>query len=81
MGVHYLTIVPRQYHGSLHQGRLKLRVVNDYAQLLFYVREDVSGPKESTFQVAPVSDPDALRTTLGWSLVYLTPASPLPVVL
>eukprot|EP00038_Savillea_parva_P007696 m.171942 g.171942 ORF g.171942 m.171942 type:complete len:172 (-) comp13447_c0_seq1:50-565(-) len=49
-------------------GRLKLRVVNDYAQLLFYVREDVSGPKESTFQVAPVSDPDALRTTLDLAL-------------
>jgi len=48
------------------KGRLKLRVVNDRAELIFYDRPDgIEGPKLATFQHAAVSDADALRECLG----------------
>lgn len=34
--------------------RLKLRRVNDVAQLIAYSRPDVAGPKTSLFNIAPV---------------------------
>eukprot|EP00035_Acanthoeca_spectabilis_P019771 m.429644 g.429644 ORF g.429644 m.429644 type:complete len:174 (+) comp17039_c0_seq1:179-700(+) len=49
-------------------GRLKLRVVNDQAELIAYDRPEVDGPRPSDFHVAPVSDADALRETLGLAL-------------
>jgi predicted adenylyl cyclase CyaB len=50
-------------------GRLKLREFADgQAQLIFYQRNDQAGPKNSFFQIVPVSDPAALREAL--SLAY-----------
>jgi hypothetical protein len=46
------------------QGRLKLRVVNDLSELIFYDRPDRPGPKPSDFHTTHVSDPDTLRETL-----------------
>ena len=46
------------------KGRLKMRLVNGVGQLIYYERADEAGPKTSTFEIAPVADFDAMRTTL-----------------
>ena len=53
------------------RGRLKLRMVNDRAQLIYYERADEAGPKTSTFSIAPVGDFAAMRETLGLALETL----------
>jgi predicted adenylyl cyclase CyaB len=46
-------------------GRLKLRVLSPgEAELIFYRRSDIAGPKESFYDLAPVDDADALRRVL-----------------
>jgi predicted adenylyl cyclase CyaB len=46
-------------------GRLKLRAFEDgSAELIFYQRADQGGPKQSSYRLAPVAAPDALRETL-----------------
>ena len=51
------------------RGRLKLRTLSVHeGQLIFYRREDLAGPKESFFLIAPTSAPDVLREAL--SLAY-----------
>jgi predicted adenylyl cyclase CyaB len=46
-------------------GRLKLRELSpDYGELIFYRREDKSGPKESFYVRAVTSDPTTLRECL-----------------
>lgn len=50
-------------------GRLKLRIfAGGEGEIIFYRRADVAGPKESFYVIAPVAQPDALRTAL--SLAY-----------
>mmetsp|Transcript_105829 Transcript_105829/g.147556 ORF Transcript_105829/g.147556 Transcript_105829/m.147556 type:complete len:174 (-) Transcript_105829:52-573(-) len=49
-------------------GRLKLRVVNDRAELIAYNRPEVEGPRPSDFHVTPVADAAALRQTLELAL-------------
>ena len=50
-------------------GRLKLRVFEDgRGELIAYERPDATGPKTSDYAIAPVADPDALRTTLARAL-------------
>ena len=50
-------------------GRLKLRVFTDgRGELIAYERPDASGPKTSDYAIAPVAEPDALRTTLARAL-------------
>lgn len=47
-------------------GRLKLRMFSDTAgQLIFYRRDDRTGPKLSEYVIAPTPEPDALRATLA----------------
>lgn len=46
-------------------GRLKLRVVNDAAELVHYHRADAHGPRVSAYTRVPVAEPDALRDLLG----------------
>lgn len=47
-------------------GRLKLRTLSPTeGELIFYAREDVEGPKESSYCVSPTSSPAALREVLS----------------
>jgi len=49
-------------------GRLKLREFGDSpAELIYYRRSNVAGPKESSYLVAPVPDPEALKQLLDAS--------------
>jgi adenylate cyclase class IV len=51
------------------QGRLKLRSLGSGpAELIFYRREDVTGPKLSTYSIVPVAQPDLLREVLSAAL-------------
>lgn len=49
-------------------GRLKLREGNIENNLIFYIRKDQSGPKQSDFTLAPVKDPATLKEILKQSL-------------
>ena len=54
---------------EIPRGRLKLRVINQiHAELIFYQREDVSGPKLSHYQIAKISDTEALKQVLSSAL-------------
>lgn len=45
-------------------GRLKLREFGESpAELIYYRRSNIAGPKESSYFVAPVPDPGVLKTT------------------
>ena len=47
-------------------GRLKLRAFSETAgQLIFYVRADQEGPKESFYELSPTASPDTLREALS----------------
>lgn len=46
------------------QGRLKLRVVGDHGQLIFYTRPDQEGPKRSDYHIARSADPQNLKRVL-----------------
>ncbi len=50
-------------------GRLKLRVVDgSHGELIYYERDDESGPRPSMYLISPVDDPDALREVLSAAL-------------
>ena len=50
-------------------GRLKLREIGTaQAQLIFYSRPDVSGAKQSDYEVTPVAEPELLRGVLARAL-------------
>lgn len=53
---------------SSDKGRLKLRVVNTKAQLIYYSRSDQAGPKTSEFIVAPVAEVDTMKAALSAAL-------------
>ncbi|PQO32990.1 class IV adenylate cyclase [Blastopirellula marina] len=47
------------------EGRLKLRQINgEHAELIFYRRQDVAGPKTSHYRRVPISHPESLGTLL-----------------
>jgi predicted adenylyl cyclase CyaB len=46
------------------QGRLKLRVVGDHGQLIYYTRPDREGPKRSDYHIARTADPQNLKRVL-----------------
>lgn len=50
------------------QGRLKLRLLTDQAELIYYTRPDQQGPKRSEYHIAHVSDPENLKCVL--EMVY-----------
>ena len=47
------------------QGRLKLRVLADHAQLIYYTRPDQEGPKRSDYHITHSTDPENLKRVLG----------------
>jgi adenylate cyclase len=47
------------------RGRLKLRLQNGTAELIYYFRENTTGPRESDYLCLPVPDPIAARRMLG----------------
>lgn len=46
------------------QGRLKLRILADHAQLIYYTRPDQDGPKRSDYHITRSTDPDNLKCVL-----------------
>lgn len=46
------------------QGRLKLRVLADRAELIYYTRPDQDGPKRSDYHITRSNDPENLRRVL-----------------
>jgi len=51
---------------SCHNGRLKLRILSPKeGQLIFYKRQDKSGPKESFYVISTTTAPDSLREVLS----------------
>jgi predicted adenylyl cyclase CyaB len=50
------------------RGRLKLRVLADRAQLIFYERPDTNGPKRSDYHVFETADPENLKIALALAL-------------
>ena len=46
------------------QGRLKLRIVADHAQLIYYTRPDQEGPKRSDYHITRSDDPENLKRVL-----------------
>ncbi|XP_068745048.1 adenylate cyclase CyaB-like [Montipora capricornis] len=54
---------------NVPQGRLKLRYLqNRPSQLIFYERDDKSGPKMSNFHIATTNNPDDLANVLSHAL-------------
>lgn len=45
-------------------GRLKLRVLADHAQLIYYTRPDQEGPKRSDYHITYSDDPENLKRVL-----------------
>jgi predicted adenylyl cyclase CyaB len=47
-------------------GRLKLRVLApDHGELIYYTRDDATGPKRSDYLISMTTDPEALKTVLA----------------
>lgn len=46
------------------QGRLKLRVLADHAELIYYTRPDQEGPKRSDYHITRTTDPENLKRVL-----------------
>jgi predicted adenylyl cyclase CyaB len=46
------------------EGRLKLRILADHAELIYYTRPDQEGPKRSDYQIARSDDPENLKRVL-----------------
>jgi predicted adenylyl cyclase CyaB len=50
-------------------GRLKLRVLApDSGQLIYYERQDASGPKQSNYMISYTGEPDTLQAVLAGAL-------------
>ena len=50
---------------TVPRGRLKLRTQNGSAELIYYFRENTSGPRESSYLCVPIPDPSAARRMLA----------------
>lgn len=46
------------------RGRLKLRILADHAQLIYYTRPDQDGPKRSDYHITSSNDPENLKRVL-----------------
>jgi len=50
---------------NVPRGRLKLRTQNKMSELIYYLRENTSGPKQSSYLCLPVANPAATRQILA----------------
>jgi adenylate cyclase class IV len=50
---------------NVPRGRLKLRTQGGVSELIYYLRDDTAGPKESSYLCIPVPDQEATRRMLG----------------
>ena len=50
---------------TVPRGRLKLRTQNGSAELIYYFRENTTGPRESNYLRLPIPDPSATRKMLA----------------
>lgn len=50
---------------TVPRGRLKLRTENGRSELIYYLRENSTGPRESSYVCLPVADADAARRILA----------------
>ncbi len=58
-------IIPQQdTFFNTPQGRLKLRVLTDHAELIYYTRPDQEGPKRSDYHITRSVDPENLKRVL-----------------
>jgi predicted adenylyl cyclase CyaB len=46
------------------QGRLKLRMLSDHAELIYYTRPDQEGPKRSDYYITRSTEPENLKLVL-----------------
>ena len=54
---------------SVSHGRMKLREsLESGAELIYYIRDDVAGPRESHYDLYPVEDPEGLKAILANAL-------------
>ena len=54
---------------AVSTGRLKLRELGpDLGQLIHYIRQDISGPKESTYSISVTNEPANLRAVMAAAL-------------
>jgi predicted adenylyl cyclase CyaB len=58
-------VIPQEdiFFNTTH-GRLKLRVLADHAQLIYYTRPDQQGPKRSDYHITHTTDPENLKRVL-----------------
>ena len=63
------TLLQEDTFFQVKKGRLKLRVLGpSCGELIYYEREDSSGPRPSLYHLAKTSDPDRLSRILGLAL-------------
>lgn len=58
-------VIPQEdifFHTS--QGRLKLRILADHAELIYYTRPNQDGPKRSDYHITRSNDPQNLKRVL-----------------
>jgi len=59
------TLVQEDIFFSVPRGRLKLRTQNGAGELIYYLREDTPGPRESNYLRLSIPDPAAARAMLA----------------
>lgn len=63
------TLLQRDTFFRCDTGRLKLRELGTgVAELIFYARPDVPGPKQSDYEITQVTDPESLKAVLSRAL-------------
>ena len=64
-----ILLYQEDYFFNVPHGRLKLRVLSPgRAELIFYDRQNVAGPKQSAYSKIEIADPQAFKETLGNAL-------------
>ena len=62
-------LIQKDIYYNIKSGRLKLRIINDEkAELIFYTRENIKGPKYSTYSIYETKNHEGLDLILGPAL-------------